>query len=186
MEPISAGIAIVGMGLQLFGGMKASETASHIAGVQKGIAADESKINDQKQLQMQLEARRMQMEQYRNIQRQRAAATAAATNQGASYGSGLQGGLAQVSDQGGFNNLGISQNLQFGNTIFGINRDISGKKMQLADLGADMASDQALSSLGGSLVKNSGTIGGLGQDIYSAGSKMASLYSPGSLSGGLT
>ncbi len=185
MEPISAALGVVGLGLQIWGGAKASQTASQVAGVQKGIAGDEQQINDQKQQQMQLEARRMQTEQFRNIQRQRSAATAAAVNQGAQGGSGLQGGLAQVQDQGLYNVQGINQNLQFGNTIFGINNDISSKKMQLADLSSSMAQDQALSSLGGAIVKNSGTIGGLAQDAYAAGSKVASFYSPGSLSGGL-
>lgn len=185
MEPISAGLAIVGLGLQLFGGFSASNDSKRLAETQKGIAADEQRINEQKQLQNQFEARRMQMEIFRNAQRQRAQGTAAAVNQGASSGSGLPGGLSQINNQSAFNSLGITGNLSFANTIFGINNDISQKKMQVADIQSDLASDQALSSLGGSLVKNAGTIGGLSQDIGAGFGRAASLWSQGSLSGGL-
>lgn len=174
MDPISAGLSVVGLGIQLFGGMKSSQDAQKAAQLNYGIAQDEQKINEQKNMQMQLEAQRSSLQQFRNIQRLRAQATAAATTQGAQFGSGLQGGLAEVTNEGLFNVQGINQATQFGNTIFGINNDISGKKMQLSQVQSDMASDQALSSLGGALVKNSGTIGGLGKDITAGFGRLSS------------
>lgn len=162
---------ITGTALSLFGGIKSSSDAKQAAGINKGIAGDEQQINNQKQMQMQLEGRRMQMENLRNSQRLRAQATAAATNQGANLGSGLQGGLSQISDQSGVQALGINQNQEIGNNIFGINNDISSKKMQLADVQSSQATDAALMSLGGALVKTGGTIGGLSKDAYAWGSK---------------
>lgn len=185
MEPISAGLAIAGLGLQLFGGFSASNDSKHLAEVQKGIASDEQRINDIKRQQNIFESNRMQLQQYRNIQRLRAQGTAAAVNQGASTGSGLQGGLAATQSSGLDNIQGILGGLSFSNTIFGVNNDISNKKMQIADIQSDLAEDQSWASLGGALVKNSGTIGGLGQDAFAGAKRAASLWSPGSLSGGL-
>lgn len=185
MDPISAGLSIVGAGLQIWSNFASAGKAHEISQQQQAIASDEQDINEQKRMQMQLEAHRMQLQQFRNIQRQRALGTAAAVNQGAQFGSGLQGGLAQITDQGQENVLGINQNLQIGQNIFGINNDISAHKQKIASLGGDMATDQAWGSLGGALVKNSGTIGSLGKDAYSAASSAFSLFSPGSLSGGL-
>ena len=172
MDPLTIGAGIVGIGLQLFGGFGASESAKRQAEISKQIAGDEQQINQQKYQQMQLEASRSSLQQFRNIQRMRAQATASATSQGAQFGSGLQGGLAEVTNEGMFNAQGINQNLQFGNTIFGINNDISSKKMQLADVQASQASDSALMSLGGSLVQNAGTIGKLGQNRSSGFGKL--------------
>ncbi len=167
MDPLSIGLQVVGFGLQMFGAFGASNNAHQIAEVNKGIAADEQKINEQKRQQMLLESRRKQMEIFRNEQRQRAMATAAAVNQGAQFGSGLQGGLAGVTSMSLFNSQGINQNVEIGQNIFGINNDISSKKMQLAELGADQAQNQGLASLGGSLMKAGPTIGQLGQNFGS-------------------
>lgn len=174
MDPISAGLSVVGLGIQLFGGSKSASDARRASQINYGIAEDEQKINQQKNLQMQLEASRSSLQQFRNMQRLRAQATASATSQGAQYGSGLEGGLAEITNEGLFNTQGINQATQFGNTIFGINNDISGKKMQLSQVQSDMASDQALSSLGGALVKNAGTIGGLGKDIQAGFGRLSS------------
>lgn len=168
MDPISIGLMAVGFGLQTFGGFSAASHAKEAAGINQQIAADEGKINDQKRTQMELQARRQQMEIFRNSQRLRAQATAAAVNQGATMGSGLQGGLAQITDQTTDQSLALSQNLQIGQNIFGLNADISGKKQQLASIGGEVATDQAISSLGGSVVKLGPTIGGLYKD-YTAG-----------------
>lgn len=167
MNPLTLGVSVIGIGMQAYGSFSASEDAHKVAGIQKDIAADEMQINAQKQTQMNLEAHRQIIQNFRNVQRARAAGTAAAVNQGAAQGSGLQGGNAQNTAQGFWNNSGINQNQAIGNTIFGINDAISNKKMQLADAQADMYSDQALSSFGGTLVKDGGTIGNLGKNLFS-------------------
>jgi len=171
MDPVSLGIGIVGLGLQLFGTKKAVDSSRDIANVNRGIASDEQQINAQKQQAMELSARRMQLENLRNNQRLRAQATNAATNQGAQFGSGLQGGLAQIQDQSLFNQQGVNQNLEIGENIFGINADVSQKKMQLANLQGQQATASALTSLGGALVKEGPIIGGLAKDFGSWASK---------------
>lgn len=171
MDPISAGLAIAGVGLQLFGGLSAAGRAEEISQLNQSIAQDEQAINKQKRTAMELSARRDQLQQFRNAQRLRAQATAAAVNQGASQGTGLQGGLAQIMDQNAFNIAGITQNLEIGRNIFGINDSISQKKAQISSLQGEMAGDQALASLGGSLVKMGPTIGGLSQDAYAWGKR---------------
>ncbi len=163
MDPISLGLGIAGLGMQIFGGLGASSKAHEISDVQIGISRDEQQINAQKQQAMELSARRQQLEVMRNSQKAQAQATAAATNQGALFGSGLQGGLAQISGDTGTSELGINQNLEIGRNIFGINQDISNKKMQLSKLGGQEATDQGISSLGGSLIKAGPIIGQFSQ-----------------------
>lgn len=172
MDPISIGLSVVGLGMQLFGGIKGAEVAHQQADVSSQIAGDEQKVNEQKQAQMKLQAQRAQMEVFRNAQRARAQATNSATQQGAQFGSGLQGGLAQISDDASTNLLGISQNLEIGQNIFGINNDISAKKMQLAQLGGEAATDQGIASLGGALIKAGPTIGAFGKNIGASGGSL--------------
>jgi hypothetical protein len=185
MDPLTIGLGIAGIGLQAYGAFSAAGHAKEAAAISKNIAGDEQRINDQKQQQMMLESSRLQLQQFRNIQRLRSQATAAAVNQGAQFGSGLQGGIAQVSDQGTTNLLGINQNREIGSNIYNINSDISAQKMKMADVQSQMATDQAWSSLGGAMVKNAGTIGDLGQNAYGLGKSAYSLFgNSNSLSGG--
>lgn len=164
---IGAAISAVGLGMSLFGGMEQSDIAKQQAAVAKqqsavsgDIATQEQGINDVKQRQMEIEGRRMQLETLRNMQRGRAQAIAAATNQGAQFGSGLQGGEGQVEGNGLFNQLGVSYALQGGRDINTFNQSITGDKLKLASLGGQMsdlqgqsASAQGMQSLGGSIMK---------------------------------
>lgn len=163
MDPISAGIGAIGLGFQIFGGMSASDDANQAAGIQRNITGLEGKVNDQRRNQMEFEARRQQLEVYRNNQRARAMATNSAVNQGAQFGTGLQGGLAQINAQSETNSLGISGNLEIGRNIFGINNQISGQKMALSGVQSQMATDQGYASLGASITKSAGTLSAIGQ-----------------------
>lgn len=169
MDPLTLGIGAVGLGMQIFGGMSASEHADQANQVQQQIAGLEKDVNGQRRDAMELSARRQQMEVFRNNQRQRAMATNAAVNQGAQFGSGLQGGLAQVQDQSMFNSLGISQNLQIGRNIFGFNDQITSYKAQLSSIQTEMGKDQGMASLGGSISKSAGMLGQMGQSFGSGG-----------------
>lgn len=166
MDPISVGMGVVGMGMQIYGAFSGAENARKASEINQQIAADEGRINEQKRQAMELSGRRQQLEVMRNNQRLRAQATNAATNQGAQFGSGLQGGLAQIQDQSFFNLQGINQNLDIGRNIFSINADISQKKQQLAQVQGDAATDQAIGSLGGAVIKMGPTVGGLARDAY--------------------
>src|SRR6266446_5197478 len=137
-NPVSIGLGLAGLAMQVFGGLGAADVSkqqarisAQVAGVSGEIAGDELQIQAQKQQQMQLEANRMQLQNFRNVQQARARSLASATTQGAEFGSGLEGGLASASDQGNVNALGINQNLEIGRNIFGIDTDISQKKIQI-------------------------------------------------------
>lgn len=166
MDPLSIGLGVVGLGMQIFGGLSGSQDAQKQAEISGQISQQEQAINAQKQTQMQLSAKRQNLEIFRQTQQARAAATAAATNQGAQFGSGLQGGLAQVENQGMFNAAGVNQNLEIGQNIFAANSTISGLKAQSAQVSADQATDAGLMSLGGSIMKAGPIIGAFGQNIY--------------------
>src|SRR5258705_10477183 len=88
---IGAGIAAVGLGMSLFGGASQASAAKEYAqksyAVQQQISTNENLVNDQREQAMQLNARRNTLEQFRNTQRMAARATAAATFQGAQFGS---------------------------------------------------------------------------------------------------
>lgn len=163
MDPISLAIGAVGLGMQIFGGMGQSENAHQSAAVSQDIARQEQSINDAKQKQMELEGRRTQMENIRNNQRARAMAENAAVNQGAQFGSGLQGGLAQVNDQSMFNMNGVNSALSIGREINSYNQNISGDKQQLAGIQADSATNQGIASLGGALLKAGPIVGQMSQ-----------------------
>jgi hypothetical protein len=171
---VGAGIQAVGFGLSLFGQNQQAQNAKAQAKVSMDIASKELAINEQKRLAMELNARRQQMEIFRNTQRARAQATQAATTQGASLGSGLQGGLAEVAGQGLFNLFGVNQALYTGENIAANNNLISQDKIKLAELGGDAADAQGLTSLGNSIMKVGPTVG-----QFSTGFNFSSFFGTG-------
>lgn len=184
---IGAGIAAVGLGMSLFGGMNQASASKEYAeksyAVQSQISANENLVNNQRETAMQLNARRNSLEQFRNTQRMASRATAAATFQGAQFGSGLAGGLGQVTAQGAYNTQGLNQNLEIGENIFGLDRTISGEKLQLAklqsDFGVTSATNQGLSSLGGSLMSAGPGIGRLSQGLGNPFSNSGGMFMGG-------
>ena len=167
MEPISLAISAVGLGMQIFGGIAASDNAHAQAAVAQDEATQEMGINNAKQAAMELNGRRSQIENIRNNQRARAQATQAATTQGAQFGSGLQGGLDDIQNQTTFNIQGVNDALSTGRTINAYNQNISYDKMKMAALGGQAATDQGIASLGGAVIKSASTLGAIGQAGYS-------------------
>ncbi len=110
----------------------AASTAS--LGINQGLVGQQKNIEATKRQAMEVDARRQQLEIIRNQQRGRALGLTAATSQGASKGSGLQGGYGQISGQSGTNLLGVQQNLQSGRNIFDSNANITDLNSQMADL----------------------------------------------------
>lgn len=164
MDPISAltmATQVVGLGMSLFGGASAASDAKQAATIQSNIAGLEGGLEDQRHTAMELSAHRQQLEILRSNQRVRALAQNTAVTQGAQFGSGLQGGEAQIQDQGLFNLAGVNQNLEIGEKMFGINQQITGQKQQLAQVQGQMATDQSLASLGGALVKSGPAVGNI-------------------------
>ena len=169
MDPISLAISAVGLGMSIFGGMSQSKTAGEEAKVSQDEARQEQGINNQKQMQMELEGRRAQMENIRNIQRARAMGINSATNQGAQFGSGLQGGLADITDQGLFNMQGVEQGLAIGRNINAYNQNITQDKIQMASLKGQEATNAAWSSVGGALIKAGPIVGAFAKGFGGSG-----------------
>lgn len=181
MDPISLTLAVVGVGMSIFGGIGASNAASkkaeisaQEAGVSEDVARQEQSINDVKQQAMELSGRRQNMETIRNVQRAQALALNNATNQNAQFGSGLQGGEAGIQAQGLFDIAGVNSAILSGRSIAGYNRNISSDKEQLAALGSqsaqydsEIAKDQGYASLGGSLIKAGPIVGQVSQGMGS-------------------
>lgn len=165
MDPLTIGLGIAGLGMQLFGGLSGASVSKQQAKVSMDEATNEQSINEQKQQQMYLQSQRNQLEVFRNIQRARSAGLQAATTQGAQFGSGLAGGQAQAVDQGLTNSRSISQNLEIGENIAGFNNNISADKIQMAQLGGEAATDAGIASLGGALIKSGPIIGQLGKGV---------------------
>lgn len=203
MDPISLAIGAVGLGMQIFGSAKSSSDASKyneqenaLIGKENAVSAQqtanaqdqarqEQSISDQKQQAMEVAGRRQQLEIVRTNQRQRAAAIQAGTNQGAQFGSGLQGGLAQIDNESAFNLTGVNSSLMTGRAIAGFNQNITNDRIAGAGLQGQMnllksneqsvqgneksalATDQGYASMGGALMKAGPMIGPLGSSAFS-------------------
>ncbi len=166
----TAVIAAAGVGLTAYGGMQQSKIAKQQAGVSQQQFAEQQKQDEMRRQAMELDARRKTLETVRNQQRARSAALAAASNQGAAAGSGLQGGYGQISGATNTGLLGISQNLELGNQMFDSNSFMSTLQQRNAALGGQMATAKGWSSLGGSIFQASGQIGALSKGIGNPGS----------------
>lgn len=111
--------------------------------ITRSTIQQEMAIQQQRRQAMELDASRKQKEVIRNQQRARSLALTTATAQGASRGSGLQGGYGQISGQSGVNALGIQQNLQIGRNIFDYNYQISQNRIAASELETQYSNDRA-------------------------------------------
>lgn len=134
-------------------------TVMSVVGASKQAKA-QKKAEELREKQMNLDADRQKRQAIREGIVARSRALTTATNQGAAEGSGLQGGYAQITGEQGRNVRTIEQSRDIGAGIFSANRDAA-KGGTLASFGS------GLSSLGGMLMNNSGTIGRVG--TYYAG-----------------
>lgn len=125
---------------------------------QKDQLAAQNKAESARQKAANLDALRRKRAIVRDMQQQRAIALSNATAQGAADSSGLQGAMAGVQGQATDSIVGINQQLQLGNTVFSANRQAT----RAASFGA---TGEGLQSLGGALVKNAGTLSGIGSSI---------------------
>jgi len=170
MNPITAVLGIAGLGMQIFGGASAAADQQRAYEIQQKISGVETQVNDQRKQQMNLDSQRQQLEIVRNSQRARSMALNSATNQGAQFGTGLQGGYGQISGQTNTNLLANSQNLEIGNNIFGLNNQISQYKSQLSGVQSDIAQDTAWSNMGATIGKSASTV----SDLYGYGKSLLS------------
>jgi hypothetical protein len=105
--------------------------------------------------QMELEGNRQRRQIIRQAVVARSEALSNATAQGASAGSGLQGGYAQIGGESGSAVAAVEQNRQLGRQMFDANAALS-KAQTIQTIGS------GVSSLAGALVKNQNEIGRVG------------------------
>lgn len=180
--PAFTSIAIAaGLGLAAAGTAVSVQSAHQQAAFQQQEIQGEQQAEAQRRQAMELEANRKQTEMVRQQQRARSLALSSATNQGANFGSGLQGGYGQISGQYNTQSLANSQNLDIGRNIYDINGQISQAKIGMANAQAYGAFGAGLSSLGGALVTSAGAFGKIGSSTSAAfGRAMSFGTGPGS------
>jgi hypothetical protein len=138
----------VGLGFSAFGGYEQYQGAKAEATASRNIAGLEIQQDTVRRQAMELSAQRQEMQNLRQAQRARSMALSAATAQGGQYGSALGGAYGQISGGSGINQLGISQNLQFGEKMFDLNAQIDQQKMAIADAKTKEAEGAGISSFG--------------------------------------
>ena len=148
---IGVAAAVAGTGMQFMAQQRQAQA-------NKQMIAAQREAERQRQIAMNLDANRKRREVIRQAQVAQANATATATNQGAGQSTGLPGALGAISGQTGTNYLGVSQNQEIGNNIFAANARASIAQEDSTSAGAFGALGAGISSLGGAMVKNSGTI----------------------------
>lgn len=159
-------LGIAGSITSMIGAQQSASAAGDIAKDSGNIAGLEMQVNAQRQLQMHLQVQRAQMQNLRNTQRARAAGLVAATSSGAAVGgpggamsSAFGGAQANAGVEGARNDLAQTQNLQIGDTIFGLDSQIDQQKINIAQAQSKMYSGQGLSSLGGAISSASSILG---------------------------
>jgi len=154
----ASGLGLTGLGTMglgaIVGGIGAygqSQAAQGISQSSQNIAQLQMQQNKVQWNQAQLTSRRNSMQELRNAQQARSYAQSSATNQGAQFGSGLQGGYGQIAGQAGTNLLGINQNLKLGEQAYNINQGISTQEMNIAKYQGQASMWAGLGSIGGGL-----------------------------------
>lgn len=122
MDPISLGLGALSVGSSVFGlfGSKNSGQVNPQMAAMTNMLSMQN--NELEQRRMNLDAERRKRDIIRNAQVATAKAENAAANSGAINSSGIEGARAGISGQMGVNYLGVSQNQEIGNTLYGNKR----------------------------------------------------------------
>ena len=169
MDPITGFMAIAGLGVSLFGSTEASGYQKQAAQVSQNITGLEEQENQQRQLAMNISARRQSVQALRTAQQASARGEAAAANQGGLQSSGFQGGQAQATTGGAFNILGIQQNQDIGNQMFGIQGQISQQQILQSQLQSQASTYSGIASIGSALSQSAGPLGNILGNVFSFG-----------------
>lgn len=163
----TAAIAVAGIGVSAYGVSKQQKAIKQQQAAQEESIRIQQETEQLRQRQMNLDAMRKQREIVRAGISARGLALATATAQGAARGSGLQGGYGQISGRTNVNMLGVSQNQEIGNAMFSNNRDLLSSYRASAAAQSSAALGAGLTSLGGQITANAGSISRVG--TYAAG-----------------
>jgi hypothetical protein len=155
----------VGLGLEAFGAFEQYSAAKKQSDISKQEVGVEQQQDAVRKQAMELQYNRQSMQNLRQTQLARSMAISNATQGGSQQGSGLQGGLAGISGQSGVNQLGLNQNLAFGEQMFGLNSSLNALKIQMAGTQAQSALGQGLSGIGGGVMSAGSSWGKGGKTI---------------------
>lgn len=162
MDPISIGLGVVGLGTSLYGMFGSVSNAHAESQVSQDEIGLEQKQNDVRQQAMETSGRRNQLQILRTTQRARAMAVQAGSSQtGSLTGSGVQGGIAETTNEGYYGLQGVNQQLSFGRSLFGLDASISADKQRMSQLKGSDATDQGITSLGNAAMKIGPTVGNI-------------------------
>jgi hypothetical protein len=155
----AAGVAIAGAGLYM--NYEAGQDKADAD--QAAIAAQQEQQQLRKQ-QMDLDATRRRREILRQSVAARSASLAITTAQGAAVegGSALPGAQGSIAGRFGVNTVGVNQNQAIGWGMFDAHSDQLTAYSQAADAQSRQSFAQGLSSLGGAMITNAGSIGKIG------------------------
>ena len=144
---ITGGLEGLGFAGSVYSAFQSSSAAKAKANAEKQIASLEMQADQVRRQAMETSARRQQLQTVRTAQQARAMALSTAVGQGAQFSSSAEAGQAQTASASAYSNLGVSQNLQFGEQLFGINQSIDQQKIAEADAEGKLASSQGLGSI---------------------------------------
>lgn len=150
---LTGGIGLAGLGVSVYGQVQQSKDEKTAYGSRIAQAQLDEQVNSQRQRQMELTYNRNSLENLRKTQQTNAMALATSTNQGAQFGSGAAGGRAQVTSAGAFNQLGMNQNYQIGENIFGLDNQIDEQKINEAKAQSAANSAGGIAAIGGDITK---------------------------------
>lgn len=158
---ILAATAIAGTATAVYGTMQQKEAANKQNEYNQQVLTQEKQAAALQKQQADLESQRRTMEIVRNNNRARAIALSNSVTGGAQYGSGLQGGYGQISGEANTQLLGVSQNQELANSLYGVNSGISNTRFAQYGASSQFYSGSALTSLGGEMIQSMGAFGRL-------------------------
>lgn len=165
---VSAAAGVAGVGVAALGMAEQAKGVREQRRGQEEALALQSQIESKRQQQLNLDAMRRRREVVRQSLAARALALSTATAQGAgaSGTSAIGGAYGQIQGRQGVNDNGIRQNQEIGNEIFGLNRGVLSAYRTVA-AGQSMSQLGAgLTSFGGAILNNAGTIGKVGEFAF--------------------
>jgi hypothetical protein len=163
MAAISAMVGVIGLGISAASAFMSYSAQQKQAEMQAKALQLQQQAEKSRQQQMNLEAMRKKREIVRNAIAARSEALAVGTAQGSAGdgSSALPGAYGGISGQSTGQLQAVNQNQQIGNNIFSLHRQMYGAYQQAASAGSDAAMWSGIGSLGGMLMKNNTTIGGM-------------------------
>lgn len=177
MDPMTI-MAVSGMALNVFGGIMKSSGVSEANQAQQQEVQLQIKQDQVRRAYMETDARRKNLQVLRSQQQMQAMSLNNAVTQGAQFGSGLAGGMGQISGQANTNMLGINQNLYAGRQMFDLNQQIDQQKIMQLQGQQDESTGSGISSMGNSLIASMPAMKQLtgGFNMLSSASKPMSSY----------